>query len=164
MTLSRLQLEQIYFAIKSALTILYSHDAYLIENKVNERTIVNRFSIYFQKELNERGFSEFNMDVEYNRDHSDIKRTVNFPRGTYPDVIVHRRGSNELNLCIIEFKTWWRGNIERDISKLIDYTSQDGKYKYGLGFSITLNRDIPFIQTVVNGHILNAAQRSGVLV
>lgn len=153
MILTTLQSNQIILAIQSALTVLYVHDIYLIDHKVNERTIVNRFSIYLQEELNERGFSDFNMDVEYNRDHSDIKRTVRFSRGTYPDVIVHRRGSNEYNLCVIEFKPWWRSNTERDISKLIDFTSQDGKYKYSLGLSITLDRDTPNIQTVEDGQI-----------
>ena len=89
-----------------------------------------------------------------------LKKTKNFPRGTYPDVVVHQRGSNEHNLCLIEFKTWWNNRTENDIRKLKDFTDENDKYKYGIGFSITLNRDAPYIQTVEKGRISGNNLRS----
>ncbi len=46
------QTKQLKTAIERALNKVYDKDHYLIENKVHERTIVNRFLIYFQEELN----------------------------------------------------------------------------------------------------------------
>ncbi|MDD4219735.1 MAG: hypothetical protein WCS59_00590 [Sphaerochaetaceae bacterium] len=155
MTLNNKEIDKILLAISSSVQRVYLHDNYLIQNKVHERSIVGRFAIYFQEELNQIGYSGFHLDVEYNKDHSHPKRTTNFSRGTYPDVVVHQRGSNENNLCIIEFKPQWsRVSIDRDIKKLKDFTDEKGKYKYGIGFSIIINHNIPHIQRVQKGMII----------
>ncbi len=162
MTLNEQKIENLLSGIKRSINEVYTHDSYLIKNKVHERTIVGRFAIYFQKRLNQMGYSNFNLDIEYNKDHSNPKRTKNFSRGTYPDVVVHKRGSNEHNLCLIEFKTWWDNYIDKDIAKLKDFTDEKDKYKYGIGFSIILNRDTPYIQAVEKGRILNITQENEV--
>lgn len=36
----------------------------------------------------------------------------------YPDFILHKRGSNDFNILIIEFKTWWNPQNDEDIEKL----------------------------------------------
>ncbi|MEA5107114.1 MAG: hypothetical protein VB010_07145 [Sphaerochaeta associata] len=162
MILSSEEKDCIHSLICSALDNLYIHDLYLIRNKVNERSIVNRFSIYFQEKLSQNGYADYNLDVEYNKDHSNLKRTINFPRGTYPDVIVHKRGSNEYNLCIIEFKPWWRSNTDRDILKLRDFSNQEGDYGYGIGLSIILSVNAIHIKTIVNGVVVESTQRNTV--
>ena len=165
MTLSKHQIDNLLTAISSSLKDAYDYDKYLIDNKVHERTIVGRFAIYFQQKLNQIDYSDFHLDIEYNRDHSDPKRTKNFPKGTFPDVIVHKRGSNDKNLCIIEFKTWWNPNTDKDIKKLKEFTDEEYKYKYGIGFSITLNRNCPpVIQMIEKGRLINNIQRSEVYV
>lgn len=127
--------------IDEALDKLYNHDSYLINNKVNERSIVFRFGYYFQCLLNESPFCDYNMDCEYNKNHSNPKRTVNFKKGTYPDIILHKRGGNDANLSLIEFKTWWNKNNSVDIKKIKDFTDQNGEYKYAMGLSIILNQE-----------------------
>ena len=97
------QKTEILTMINEALNKLYECDSYLINNKVNERSIVFKFGYYFQCLLNESSFSSYNLDCEYNKNYSDPKRTVSFPKGTYPDIVVHKRGSNEANLLLIVF-------------------------------------------------------------
>ncbi len=155
MMLSENQITQLDSAIDIALNEVYQKDFYLIEHKVHERSIVNRFSIYFQKSLASTEFATLNLDFEYSKNHADPKRTVNFKNGTYPDIILHRRGSNEDNILIIEFKTWWDSNTITDIQKLKDFTNQNGQYKYGMGFSIVFNRERCLLQKtlVKNGEV-----------
>jgi hypothetical protein len=147
----------------NALSKVYQLDRYLIEKEVHERTIVARFAIYYQEELNLSGYSGYNMDVEYNRNYFDSKRTSNFQNGTYPDVIVHKRGNNEQNLCIIEFKTVWGKGIDRDLLKLKDFSTENDIYQYGIGYSITFTHDFPVIQHVVKGQLKGNPLRREVL-
>jgi|BioPla2DNA2_1021312.scaffolds.fasta_scaffold28391_2 effector-binding domain-containing protein len=153
MTLDQQEISKLFTVITNSLKKVYQHDGYLIENKVHERTIVARFAIYFQEELNRCGYKEYDMDVEYNKDHSNPKKTKNFPKGTFPDVIVHKRGSNEHNLCIIEFKKDGR-NTKDDIKKLRDFTNQKDKYMYGVGYSIIIDHDCPTLLQVMEGDIV----------
>jgi hypothetical protein len=83
------------------------------------------------------------------------KKTENFPDGTYPDILLHKRGSNEHNLLIIEFKTWWSPDNSRDLIKLKDFTRPDGKYKYKCGLSIILGKDKATIIPLEKGEIIN---------
>lgn len=147
-------IEMLRTAIEKALSDLYTRDRYLIINRgndctqvsnhVSERGIVFRFGIYFEsyiKELSE--FRDYNIDVEYNRNNYDMKRLPSFPNGTYPDLIMHRRGSNKHNLLIIEFKTWWGTDIISDINKVREFMDPVGEYKYKQGLSVVLDKENP---------------------
>lgn len=155
MRLSENQIIELNLAIDNALNILYENDHYLIRNKVHERSIVFWFSLYLHQTLALTDFVALNLDIEYNKNHSDPKNTVNFPNGTYPDMILHRRGCNDENVLMIEFKTWWKNNTADDIRKLKDFTEQNGKYNYGLGYSIVFTKDRGRVQKtlVMNGEV-----------
>jgi hypothetical protein len=105
--------EDIEYSLKKALDELLIKDNDIIEIDINERTISHRLAIYL-----ECHFPEWNVDVEYNRNHEDIKiiedgkklkKILNIdPNDTngttvYPDIIVHKRKTNE-NLLVIEMK------------------------------------------------------------
>ncbi len=143
--------------VDKAIVELYKNDQYLIANKVHERSIVFRFGVYFQTILNATDFSKLSLDIDYNKNHADPKRTTNFPRGLYPDVILHKRGSNDRNILMIEFKTWWGRNIKKDIQKLKDFTNQYGNYRYQIGLSIMLNRKIEDVNRILisNGECID---------
>jgi len=131
-----------------------------IENEAHERTIVARFAFYFREKLNQCGYEEYDMDIEYNRNFSQPKRTLHFQGGTFPDVIIHKRGSNEHNLCIIEFKTGWRErNINNDLLKLKDFTSVDQEYKFGIGFLIIIDRGYVTIRQIEKGCLIRVPIR-----
>lgn len=46
------------------------------------------------------------LDSEYNRNKADKKFLPSWKSGCYPDIIIHKRGSNDDNFLVIEFKTW----------------------------------------------------------
>ena len=88
---------------------LLKHDAYLLAHDVNERSITHQLAIHVKQQ-----FPEWDVDCEYNRNHDNVKRLDLPPRNNiragdlnattvFPDVIVHRRGSDD-NLVVIEVK------------------------------------------------------------
>ena len=140
--------------VEKALDLLYEKDMHLILNKalskcgrddehhVGERSIVFRFAHYLQNLMDESGeFEDFNLDCEYNRNGSECKILPSWPNGTYPDVIVHKRGSNDFNLMVIEFKTYWNNKIYSDKLKLREFTDKSGVYKYQKGYVILINKE-----------------------
>lgn len=135
--------------INKALLDLYRQDKYLIVHNssgilshVSERGIVFRFGIYFEKYLRQSSvFNQYHIDVEYNRNYDEKKKLPSFSNGAYPDLIVHKRGSNEYNLLVIEFKTWWHNNSIEDFKKIREFMAPNGQYKFRFGLSIVLNQD-----------------------
>ena len=135
--------------VERALIKLYKQDSYLIVNHprgnlqdyhVSERGIVFRFGIYFQELLAETPFSQFNLDVEYNRNMYEKKMLPSFANGTFPDLILHKRGSNDQNILILEFKTWWNNKTTDDEKKITQFIDITGGYRYRIGASIVLNQ------------------------
>lgn len=125
--------------IQKSLDNLYANDKYLIEHKVAERDITHRFAYYFENNMQNTDVSSYNVDCEYNRDGYGIKQVHG--NYVYPDFILHKRGSNEDNLLIIEFKTWWNPNNDKDIEKIQWMMHPQLRYKYKYGCSITINQD-----------------------
>lgn len=107
--------------IRDAVWQLQELDGPLLEIAVHERTITHRLAIYLEPH-----FSSWDVDVEYNRSGpgdskeipdweeidweryaegltvEELTREVK-DRTTYPDIIVHHRGTEE-NLVVIEVK------------------------------------------------------------
>ena len=125
--------------IQKSLDDLYANDKYLIEHKVAERDITHRFAYYFENNMQNTDVSSYNVDCEYNRDGYGIKQV--YGNYVYPDFILHKRGSNEDNLLIIEFKTWWNPNNDKDIEKIQCMMHPQLRYRYKYGCCITINQD-----------------------
>ena len=115
--------DQIKSGVTAAIAELLKHDSYLLEKDVNERSISHRLAVYLELQ-----FSGWNVDCEYNRNHDDVKRLQLESRTTndqdteavtvFPDIIIHRRSSDE-NLLVIEMKkTSSRKNGDYDKRKL----------------------------------------------
>lgn len=148
--------QQIYECLEK----LYKDDKHLILNKpencdnkeishVGERSIVFRFAHYLQSELEKRKeFSVYNLDCEYNRNGTERKNLPSFPNGTYPDVILHKRGSNDGNLLVMEFKTYWNPNQEKDKQKIKEFIDKNGNYKFMLGYSVLLNEEFKDVRII----------------
>ena len=133
----------------NALKTVYNDDYHLIRypanerrkewNHVGERAIVFRFAHYLQNTItNDRRFEKLNLDCEYNRNGKQPKRLPSFSNGTFPDVILHRRGTNDSNILVIEFKGYWNKNQNNDIEKLCEFTKQRAVYNFQLGMAIML--------------------------
>ena len=74
-----------------------------------------------------------------------------FPRGVIPDVIIHKRGSNDKNVLVMEFKTYWNDNQKNDEGKIRKLTDQQGDYKYAYGMTVLIGIDKPKINLFVDG-------------
>lgn len=129
-----------------ALDAVYQKDAYLIHNNtassdnyVSERGIVFRYGIYLN-EVAQSLYPLLNVDTEYNRNRNDLKRLPNRQRGSYPDLILHERGTNSNNFLVIEFKTWWDSNQNDDKSKIEDFCDPLGEYRYKYGVLILFGK------------------------
>lgn len=85
------------------------NDAYLIEINANERSMTHKLAEYLTVE-----FPNYDIDCEYNRiPEGREKRLMSFRRNidssdtdgatVYPDIIIHKRGTND-NFIVIEAK------------------------------------------------------------
>lgn len=135
--------EELDYLIRTALSLLYKNDKYLIDIHANERCIVFRFGYYFQNLLSMHcEYKEYNLDLEYNRDGEDPKKTPNHEKGIYPDVILHKRGNNKDNLLVMEFKGYWNNQgPRRDESKIYDLVNPNGKFHYKRGCKVLLKEN-----------------------
>ena len=129
--------ERLASYINCAFEMLYKNDSHLIYNgafdyeekpdkkhHVGERSIVFRYAHYLQNLICEDElFGKYDLDCEYNRNGAECKGLPSFPQGTYPDLIIHKRGSNKGNLLIMEFKTYWNDDREDDKKKIREYTN-----------------------------------------
>ena len=101
----------------------------LLRNDSDEWSISHKLAEYLQTQ-----FSDWHVDVEYNRDKNQVKELNN--ENVHPDIIVHIRDTDN-NLLVIEVK---KSNnlklIDDDRKRLIKFTSQEGKYKYLFGFLV----------------------------
>jgi hypothetical protein len=104
--------------VDEALGDLVDQDRHLLISDVNERSITHKLAIYLSNQ-----FPEWDVDCEYNRNGEDTKLLEDDDRfkelfeivegnmrpddsnarTVYPDIIVHRRGTDE-NLIVIELK------------------------------------------------------------
>ncbi|MCC6140155.1 MAG: restriction endonuclease subunit S [Nitrospira sp.] len=79
-------------------------------------------------------FQEWDVDHEYNRDGNDPKRGTSGTLTT-PDIIIHRRGTNE-NFIVIEVKKERGGE---DLNRLREIATQR-RYRYAFAITIDQNR------------------------
>ena len=79
--------------------------------KLNKLAINAMKNIKEQQILDEKKlFSEYNLDCEYNRNGSKPKKIISLKQNVYPDLIIHQRGSNDMNLLVMEWiftKPWF---------------------------------------------------------
>lgn len=141
--------EKIHLRLHRALERLYDHDLQLIHLEVHERTTAARLAIYLQEE-----FPLWNVDCEYNRDGVNAKRIQE--ERIFPDVIVHRRDTQE-NLLAIEMKGHW-SNRDRDddYHKLTYLTGPE--YGYSVGAHIELEEDAYRVVWFEDGEALGEVQ------
>lgn len=136
--------------LKKAVKKCYEKDSPLIERSM-EQASVARIYYYMQNAINtEDEFSElkqYNLDCEYNKNGQHIKTTPRCPKGTRPDIILHKRNCNDANLIVIEFKprnaTYRKKDGQYiDTIKLEDFTS-GAIYNYQIGVLVKLHKKEP---------------------
>jgi len=109
-------------------------DRYLLERNVHEQTLSTRLACYLSSYYETPKWWNYNVDCEYNRNFDDCKMLKNITNtnGVRPDIIIHKRWSNDSNLLVIEIKK--DSNAEAwswsDDEKLKWFTSSDDVYRF----------------------------------
>lgn len=151
--------DEIERIVKHSLQKLRRLDKDLLDININERTITHKLAEYLQEH-----FPEFKVDCEYNRYRNYIKRIrseqdrsreiVNLSDiklakliwenkeadTIYPDIIVHKRGTQENNLLVIEVKkSSNRDTGDSDKKKIEELMNRPYNYNFGLFLRINLD-------------------------
>ncbi len=110
---------QLASALLRSIELLFKNDMTLFENDTNEESIASLMARYLSADFPER-----HVDDDYNR-MGDVPKTVTWderPSLVRPDIIIHRRGTNEDNLLAVEIKL--SSNVKAkddDVKKLRAY-------------------------------------------
>lgn len=164
--------EEVRGKLFMALNQLSKNDIWLLHNNLNERTIAHKLAEYLQQI-----FPEYHVDCEYNRDveqNSGLKKVsilkeryeaiknevidgVSIDVSVFPDIIIHRRGTNKFNLLVIELKkskNTNKGARDFDIEKLHSFTDQSErntlKYNYGVFLILETRENIATPENFIN--------------
>lgn len=138
--------------LKRSFKQFYRHDHYFMEHDLNERTMTDSLASYIRPQIRLwYRFHSYNTDCEYNRNMDEPKRghyyneMYNRPSENgdpilIPDIIVHKRGSNEHNLIVIEAKKVGarQQDINYDFMKLEYMTSPYSEYHFKYGFWVEI--------------------------
>ena len=117
-------------------------EEYLLEKNLNERTVSHKFAEYLQ-----RRFPGWDVDVEYNKNKDGIKRMRLKGKlcRVFPDIIIHRRGSQD-NLLIIEIKKNASESLRnKEIDRINKFKRQIG-YSYGLFINFKTGKNFGIIE------------------
>jgi hypothetical protein len=103
--------DEVRAALDRVIRQLIQTDHHLLDADCSERSVTHQLAVHLSAE-----FPHYNVDCEYNRDGFDVKRLQLNERQVrvgddeldavtvFPDIVVHRRGSSEHNLLVIEVK------------------------------------------------------------
>ena len=124
-------MEAIRNILETAINKFNENDLYLIENDLSERCICGRLACYIQQALMTSQFSEYTVDVEYNRGAKGKDKSPKFlhDKLIVVDLIVHKMGHTEYgfdNLFCVEMKkSNSRYGYNSDKARLKDMTNYD---------------------------------------
>jgi hypothetical protein len=148
---SGLTTENLTRILRTAVADLWLERGELLERRVNERTVTHRLAVHL-----ERHFPSHEVDCEYNKNGRGAKRLSPAIPLSYPDIVVHQRGTNAANLLVIELKYMGdRRGSTGDSAKLKLLSDQVGEYRYQLAVFIEINELLARLTTFQN------AQESG---
>lgn len=133
--MDKLQTAQVGRRMMSAYKLFLIRDLYLLENDVNERSLTHKLAEYMVPQ-----FPGWDVDCEFNRSGETPKTLAGWRSRTvaiddtnaqtvFPDIIVHRRGTED-NLLVVEAKKSSTSNRSEDDAKIDAYIRELG-YQFG---------------------------------
>ena len=142
--------------LRDAIHAVYQEERFLLEFAQRERVgleqaFVFRTGIHLSNILIDSPYEALDLDSEYNKNHGNAKTSRRFPNGLRPDLIIHKRDSNEENKLVAEFKGWWNDNIDSDLKKLEDLTAPNDNYHYLIGVLVLIGNSEPTYRYFING-------------
>lgn len=133
-----MRIEDVKRKIMNCVHYIYTHDSDLFTRNNYELTISTKLAQYLFNE-----FREYDVDCEYNKHISDVKYSKDIGHNIRPDIVIHKRGNDDINLVCIEIKKV-QSHEPRDYDqeKIISLTKKTGDYKYEIGVLIDFSPDI----------------------
>lgn len=134
------EIENLEKYVKQAMKELYNKDRILLKDNVSERCLVYNFARHLEKILKDTEYRNLSIDLEYNRRCERLKE-LEGQKTSYPDLIVHERGTDDKNTIVIEFKKWNNKNIkvlEKDRKKLKGFKYE---YRYKMPILIIFDKE-----------------------
>ena len=132
--------------VQNAILSFNGSERYLIKNDLSERCICARFAMHLTEALKGTEYSDYLVDVEYNRGMDGheraAKRIENAPITV--DLIVHKRGMHcrwgfDNLICIEMKKTTDRRGYKDDEARLMTMTDSAHGFHYKLGVMLAVN-------------------------
>ena len=134
--------------VQQAIQTFNENERFLIENDLSERCICAKFATYLKSEIENSEFSDYEVDVEYNRGYLGMEYK---PKGLdgkniTVDLIVHKRSYNPdeggfHNLICIEMKKHHlKEGIALDRERIKKLTNPAHGYCYKAGYIILIVR------------------------
>lgn len=121
-------------------------EGYLIKNDLSERCVCARFAMHLTTALQGTEYSDYIVDVEYNRGADGIERNTKrlYDDPITVDLIVHKRGYDTTygfnNLICAEMKkSTDRRGCESDETRLRNMIDPNFGFCYKTGFMILIN-------------------------
>lgn len=117
---------------------------YLLDKDLSERCICAKFAMYLEKALVNTQYSDYIVDVEYNRGMAgnEYAKKRLYGRDAIVDLIVHKRGYNAENggfdnlICIEMKKRGGEKHLEDDKNRLQTMTDSHCGFNYRIGFML----------------------------
>lgn len=141
-------MQEVRETVKGVIADFLEKEADLLSNNSSEQNLTQRLAV-----LLEQSFPGWHVDCEYNRDQDAIKRlryaiSPSHPmeeKDVVPDIIVHRRMTQD-NLLVIEVKKSTNAEPdEKDLAKLQAFRDQLG-YRNALFIRFIAGTDQPGIK------------------
>lgn len=143
--------EKLITLLDVAIDEFYMKDWQLIKIGVHERTCVARIAHYLQNLMDKDSiYNELSVDFEYNRQTDDMltpKKNTKKSKTTeiciVPDLIIHKREINALNILVAEFKigntSYAKRSKNSDTNKIKALMNDPDKH-YWCGVYVVLNQ------------------------
>jgi hypothetical protein len=166
-----MEIVEIKNRLNKALEKLYVKDWYLLEKSAHERSITHKLAEYLQELFPDYDVDcEYNLDIDNRQGNSlsfkrwaderkinsiikELKKKQDYTSVManitklsslfYPDIIIHKRGTNRQNLLVIECKkNQDEGNDKEKLKALtINENNRINHYAYKLGAFIRFNNE-----------------------
>ncbi len=138
--------------VEDAIRSFNANELYLVENDVSERCICAKFAFYLSEILKYTEYSEYDVDVEYNRGNKGDQRRAKMllDKPITVDLIVHKRGYDPVRgfdnlICIEMKKSTDRRGYTSDEDRLDQMTNYCYGFCYKAGFMIVINMKKPYL-------------------
>ena len=135
--------KEMFEKVKLAFAKFFENNATLLDINANERSFTHKLAEYLQE-----AFSNMDVDCEYNRHGDSVKKAMKIPayehekikpydleaKTVYPDIVIHKRMTDDHNLLVVEVKkaNSAQSTNKNDEEKLEAFTGNDYRYQVGL--------------------------------